>query len=222
MLQRYRHGYLLASLLLLLFIYPFMGRDGLGTALMDMALVLTMVTSILACSVNLRQSIVGLVLIALMQLVFLYRYGNDDAGLIGVYPGIGLLVFSYVTFLMLRKIFLATPRVTADTIYGALSIYMMLGILWTFAYTLLEIREPGSFDFGESITAPRFDRFMGFSFVTITTLGYGNVVPTNPRADALSAAEAVVGQVYLTVMLARLVALQLTQAGRSGGDDASA
>ena len=63
---------------------------------------------------------------------------------------------------------------------------------------------------------------MGFSFVTITTLGYGNVVPTSPCADALSAAEAVVGQVCLTVMLARLVALQLTQAGRSGGDDPSA
>jgi hypothetical protein len=210
-LQRYRHAYLLASLMLLLFASPFIDESGAGVVLLNFTLAFSMVTSILASSETKRQAVIGLIFASLMQVVFLYRFisGVDYHS---IYSVIGLGVFAYLALLMMRKIFLATPRVTADTIYGALSIYMILGVLWTFAYTLLENLEPGSFNYNGSIASATFDRFIGFSFITLTTLGYGNVVPTNPRADALTALEAVVGQVYLTVLLARLVALQLTQA----------
>ncbi len=63
-------------------------------------------------------------------------------------------------------------------------------------------------DFIMTIEA-QFDNFLGFSFVTISTLGYGSVVPTTARADALATSEAVVGQIYLTVLVARLVAMHM-------------
>ena len=82
-----------------------------------------------------------------------------------------------------------------------------------FAYALLESLVPGSFTIGGEPTPAdaRFDRYIGFSFTTLTTLGYGTIVPTNPRADALTSLQAIAGPVYLTIVIARLVAIQVGQ-----------
>jgi hypothetical protein len=226
-LSGYRHATLLAALVLLLLVRPFLGERLLGLALVDLLLMLTLVSSVLACAANRRQAAIGLVLAALMVLASWADLISEDAALLSVFPGLGLVFFGYVTFLMLRTVFLSTRRVSADTICGALSVYLLLGLVWTFAYALLELAQPGSFTLGgpgSSPDAQHFERFMGFSFVTLTTLGYGNIVPTSPRADALATMEAIVGQIYLTVLVARLVALQLTQAGarRSGSDSEGA
>ena len=63
--------------------------------------------------------------------------------------------------------------------------------------------------------AAHFDRFLGFSFVTLSTLGYGNIVPLTPRADAMATSEAVTGQIYLTVMVARLVAMHMKNSDKA-------
>jgi hypothetical protein len=131
-----------------------------------------------------------------------------------------------VTALVLSDVFQQGDRVSSDTIYGALAGYLLLGVTWTFAFSLLESLQPGSFsgmapEAGGASASIR--QFVGYSFVTLTTLGYGNIVPTNARADALAIWEAIVGQVYLTVLVARLVALNLRDRGGPGArSDASA
>jgi hypothetical protein len=108
--------------------------------------------------------------------------------------------------------------VTIETICAALAVYLFLGLIWVFAYNLLEVVEPGSFSFGAGgDDESPFSRFIGFSFVTLTTLGYGNISPMNPRADALSYTEAIIGQIYLTVLVARLVAMELLHTQRKHG-----
>jgi hypothetical protein len=89
---------------------------------------------------------------------------------------------------------------------------MLMGLTWAMAYQLLEFFEPGSFNFPNDALPDNvspIQRILSFSFVTITTLGYGNITPASPKADALSSAEALVGQIYITVLVARLVALQI-------------
>jgi hypothetical protein len=138
------------------------------------------------------------------------------------YAGVGVVFFGYVTFLILADVFRHSTSVSVDTIAGALAAYILLGIGWAFAYSLLEHVVPGSI---AGLRAPsglhRYYEYLGYSFDTLTTLGYGNVVPANDKADALAAAEAVVGQVYLTVLVARLVALNLAAAHLrvEAGDD---
>lgn len=226
MLQGYRHVYLLGSLFLLMLAYPFLGERLLGLALLDLLLIVTLATSILACATTRRQVAIGLVLAGALQIARWSVLITDHRGLLSAYPVLGLLFFGYVTGLMLGEVFRRMSRVSADTICGALSIYLLLGLVWSFGYALLEIAEPGSFSFGGAAASPHgadFARFIGFSFVTLTTLGYGNIVPTNPRADALTSTEAIVGQIYLTVLVARLVALHLHHAreNRTGKDAAS-
>jgi hypothetical protein len=116
--------------------------------------------------------------------------------------------------------------VTPDTIVGGLAVYLLIGLTWSIAYQLLEFSAPGSLVvasgdpnlWGAWERAPgKYPRLLFFSFVTLTTLGYGDIVPASPAAAALSAAEAVIGPVYLTVLIARLVGLEIAQTRSSRG-----
>ncbi len=111
---------------------------------------------------------------------------------------------------------LTTDQVTFDTISGALSGYLLLGILWGFAYQAVELLWPGSFDFGTTLlktmhgsdyAGHNWSVLFYFSFVNLTTTGFGDVTPLTNIAGQLAVTEAVVGQFYMVVLVARLVAL---------------
>jgi len=212
-LDRYRHAYLLFSLFLLLTVRPFLGDELLGIALFDLLFFLTMGTSVLACARTRRHAIIGLILAIAVVFERWELLLSGEGMLMKVLPWLGLIFFAYVTVLVLRDVFVGTTRVSADTICGAISAYLLMGLAWTFAYAALEVAEPNSFSFSGLQSGQGFERFMGFSFVTLTTLGYGNIVPMNPRADALTTTEAMVGQIYLTVLVARLVAMHVSNGG---------
>ncbi len=212
---RHRHAYLLASLALLLLVSPFLTRRIAGIVLVEALLSVTLIASVLTAAATRRQLVTGFVLAASAQVALLLQQLGSEPALAPAPPLLGLAFFVYITSLMLRRIFLETRSVTIETICAALSVYLFLGLAWVFAYSLLEVMEPQSFSFGSGAeVCADFSRFIGFSFVTLTTLGYGNIFPANARADALAYTEAVVGQIYLAVLVARLVALQLTQSPR--------
>ena len=107
-------------------------------------------------------------------------------------------------------------RVTLDTVLGGITVYLLLGLIWMHAYSMLEHLAPGSFRAdGLPLSRPsdaaefRQPDLMYFSYVTLTTVGYGDVLPKTTPARALAAAEAVTGSLYLAVFVARLVGLHL-------------
>jgi hypothetical protein len=103
-------------------------------------------------------------------------------------------------------------KVDLDVVFGACCVYLMIGLIWAAGYALLEAAAPGSFDFGP-LTDPSADsaqaRLVYFSFVTMTTLGYGDVTPLAPTARSLAALQGLVGQLYLAIVIARLVGLEI-------------
>jgi hypothetical protein len=105
-------------------------------------------------------------------------------------------------------------RVNAHMIYGALCVYLLLGLTFAFAFSALDAFAPGAIagiaDTGGARAT--LGEYTYYSFVTLTTLGFGDLLPVSPLARTLSWAEAVIGQIYLTVILARLVALYGVQA----------
>jgi hypothetical protein len=125
-----------------------------------------------------------------------------------------LLLLGFFSISILAHV-LRTGRVTADKIYGAICVYLLIGYSWTFAYALLEEILPGSFAPAGAISTDYIERVMQlryFSFTTLTTLGYGDIVPLSPPARTLATLEAVMGQMYLTVLVARLVGLHIIDA----------
>ncbi len=130
---------------------------------------------------------------------------------------ISFLVF--VVSLILRFMF-RTDRVTSDMICASLCVYLLLGVLWAIAYSLLQLADPRSFALPAANSGDaEVMRFGGdrtlialyYSFVTMSTLGYGDIVPRSSLARMTAAIQAIVGQLYLVVLVARLVGLHVAQ-----------
>jgi hypothetical protein len=147
---------------------------------------------------------------------------------IGGSVGRALLVGSYVLaacffvfalYGILRAIL--ANRVSGDAIFGAVCGYLLLGIIWSLLYGAVETASPGSFvtapPKGEDVSAVRLHRddLSYFSFITLATVGYGDVTPTTPLARMLAWTEAITGQLYLAILVAGLVGLKVTQALKS-------
>jgi hypothetical protein len=128
-----------------------------------------------------------------------------DAGLVFIYLGILLAVVSV-------QVFRSGP-VTAHRICGAVAVYFLLGVMWALLYQLLLLLDPGAFQFPGSIATNQplviQKTLTYFSFVTLTTVGYGDITPVHPAAKLLVMYEALIGQLYPAIILARLVSLQL-------------
>jgi hypothetical protein len=112
-------------------------------------------------------------------------------------------------------------RPVGDRIVGAICVYVLIGLAWASVYETLDGVAAGSFRFpvDTAWATPGPLRYRYFSFVTLATLGYGDVTPVTMLAGTLAAIEAVVGQLYIGITVARLVALSLAE--RSGSGDSS-
>jgi len=119
--------------------------------------------------------------------------------------GMYALFMSISIVFMIQKMF-STTKVTGDVIRGGISVYLLLGFLWTLFYVLIYHFDPKAF----FVIHSWHDSFLFyFSFSTLTTLGYGDISPINKVAMVLANLEAIVGQLYLAIFVARLVGLHL-------------
>jgi voltage-gated potassium channel Kch len=123
-----------------------------------------------------------------------------------------------VILIVLNHIF-RSGHIDFNTICAALSVYLLIAILWTQFYGLAELLDPGAFVYNTPIGGETTSMQMAggksfvaiyYSLVTITTLGYGDIVPVSPAATMLATVEAVVGQFYLTVLVAWLVGMYIS------------
>jgi hypothetical protein len=109
-------------------------------------------------------------------------------------------------------------RPTSERIFGALCAYVFIGVLFAVLYAHMEYRQPGSFAISQQVAAEAvavesnlFPVFTYFSFVTLTTLGYGDITPVAEHARTLAWFEALLGQLYLAVMVAGFVAIHISE-----------
>ena len=131
-------------------------------------------------------------------------------------------IFIGFTALVIFGYLIQIQKITTDAIYGAVVVYLLIGVLWAFLYSFLEILQPGAFQLSklssELVEERRFVLFY-YSFVTLTTLGYGDITPMSPIAASLAIVEAIFGQVYLAVMIARIVGIHVAQFGHKNSTD---
>ena len=124
-----------------------------------------------------------------------------------------LATLGILCYVVLRLVLRRGP-ITANRIEGAIAVYLLLGLVWAHAYGLVTLWHPGAFTGAVDDRGPlRWTYY--YSFVTLTTMGYGDIMPVHPLARAAAVLEALTGQLYLTILLARLVSLEL-QSRRDG------
>jgi hypothetical protein len=101
---------------------------------------------------------------------------------------------------------------------GAAVVYLLMAIMWTFIFSALETLHPGSFKIPENQDILISRNFLYYSFVTLTTLGYGDITPVTSLARSLCVLEAVIGQLYLVVQVAWLVGVHVSQSMLKNSD----
>ena len=125
--------------------------------------------------------------------------------------GAALIFLGYTTYLVLRAV-VGSAQVTPEIVTGALASYIMIGLTWAIAFGVVETRWPGSIHFpGDA--APRLSDLLYFSYVTLLTIGYGDILPVSSAARTLVVLEGLLGMAFTTVLLAMLVAKVLTRRG---------
>jgi hypothetical protein len=213
--------FLLISLFVLLFVlYPLAKPHTITHYLLDALAVLVMISGAYTVSDRSRALFMFVVCLAALSLVLQllpYAYFNRTVLLLNNISTMLFLIVvtGAVLYRVLRK-----GRITAHRIQGAVAVYLMMGLIWALAYSLVFICDPSSFDLGRSmegmddltgIHTRGVGRLIYFSFVTMTTLGYGDITPQSRLADDLVILQALTGQIYLVVIMARLVSLAATR-----------
>jgi hypothetical protein len=201
-----------ALLVVVIFVIPPFLVPGSGRALAgDVAYALLLVSGVRALGER------GLVRRVLLP-VALATLAADLGGWLLPVPhswALGMRLLSLLLFLVvvLGQTLRAGP-VTFHRIQGAVAAYLLLGVLWAHAFALLAHLRPGAFSGPVNVAdGPR--GFLYYSFVTLTTVGYGDVLPLHPAARSLAMLEAVTGPLYLAILVARLVSLTVTPETRS-------
>lgn len=232
-ISEHRFTLLLAALLLLMLVSPTgrMLREGghgiWGAVLITLLFSMVLLAAIPAVSQTRRTIAIAVLLVGSSIVlrtinVFIHHQALQFAYLLA-----GVLFLLFVVTAIARYL-AGIGRVTLNTVSAALCIYMILGVLWANVYSLLELLQPGAFsvparghaDIGlAGSVAERTIDLLYFSFTTLTTLGYGDITPASDFARMFAVTEALVGQVILVVLVARLVGLQVAHSIEEKQDD---
>jgi hypothetical protein len=119
----------------------------------------------------------------------------------------GIFFVLFIIIHLLRFV-LTASSVTTEVLCESLAAYLLLGLLWTLAYWLVAELIPNAFAFNGGDKTLQGSNGLYFSFITLSTVGYGDITPVAKVARMLAAAEAITGLLYVAVLIARLVALQ--------------
>ena len=206
-----KQRYLFLSLILFLLTGPVVGPGDtpIGRIAMYSILTLVVITGPLAASRGIASLIFTFALAFLMLVLGFFSSALDFAKT-GLFSNIlGILFFGFLSGLLLRNLLFASEKVNAETLWMAVNVYILVGLFFAFLYAAVAFADPQMF-VGKITNAPLRDQMYGFvyfSFVTLTTLGYGDITPNNIVVGTLTYMEALIGQLYVAIMIARLVGL---------------
>ena len=209
--NRHRFIYLLVMLLSMMAVAPFLANFIHLRFLFNIFLSAVLISAVYALSQKIRHLAIAAVL-AIPMLVSIWSnfFARSDAlFLIGRICGISFMGFTI--FHILSNIF-KQQEITKDTIAGATAVYLLLALMWAFVYAVLDRLQPDSFAIpAAGVLFGGRDIFIYYSLVTITTLGYGDITPVSYLAGSMAVLEAVVGQLYLVVLVSWLVGMYVSR-----------
>ena len=207
--RRFTNVQLLVALALFFFFFPFVEEIKGGDIIAVILLSVVLLCGVIAVADHRGIFVIALVLAVPAIVGRWISYFRPDLVPPPVFLTTGLVLIAFVVATLLRFVFRA-PSVNSEVLGASISAYLMLGIIWTIAYWLVDQLTPGgAFAFnttGEKQSMQGFNSFY-FSFITLSTVGYGDITPVSKVARMLAAMEAMTGLLYVAVLIARLVSL---------------
>jgi hypothetical protein len=200
---------LLVALVLLIVMTPFFEEFPQGDLIEALMITLVLVAAVIAVGGKRSVLIAATVLLVPAIMGKWLSYAYPETFHPSFFLGFGIAFMGLVVFKLLGYV-LRSIQIDTDVLCAAISAYLLLGLIWALAYALLGQLSPNSFAFAANPhSSGRMDRFNAFyfSFVTLSTVGFGDVTPLSKLARTMAVMEAVTGTFYVAILIARLVAM---------------
>jgi hypothetical protein len=200
--------FFLALLILVSFVLPTLGFGREDEALYGSVAYSVMLLSGVALAWGRTRTFFVTLSIAILSLAtrwYSFHHHTVTAELTGDWCAIAAILA--LIWVVLSQVF-RPGRVSHYRIEGAISVYLMFGAAWAHGYRIVQVMIPGSFH-GPGQELNSISGWTYFSFVTLSTVGYGDITPVSQVARTLAIGEALAGQLYLAVLIARLVAMEM-------------
>lgn len=204
-----RFVHLLVVLLSFFLLYPFLRKTEAVIPIVPLIFLIAITLVLRALRLRKKIFVICIVIAALAYLSDVFFALERIPYLKEIFSVIATLIYAIFLImaivLITRKLF-DVRKVSTDTIIGGICVYILIGFLWALFYYLIYSFNKGAFYSQVQDISPNF---FYFSFITLTTTGYGDIFATDEMAMVLSSMEAITGQLYLAVLIARLVGLHV-------------
>ncbi len=192
------------TFVLLMVLIPF-AIGPIGAIILTIIFSFILISGILTVSDDRRLLFIGLVPMTIGITARWINYFTGNTELLAVSALFGTLTLAYVTILVFSSLFKATT-ITSTIIWQAISVYLLLGLTWASLFGFINQITPGSFydNVSQSGTLT-YPTMVYYSFVTLATLGYGDIVPTTSAARGLAVLEVLTGVLFMAILISRLV-----------------
>lgn len=210
--------YLLGSLLALLIVAALVGNDRVSVTVFCLLVATVLLTAVVSVCRRHRTLRIGLALAVPVVILNVAGYATGNTAVFVIHNITVVAFFAFVSYHLLCAV-LDDREVTLDTIVGAICLYLLAGLLWTYLYATIILISPSAFELAVAVDPPitspfgraGFQQLVYLSFVTMTTLGYGDITPVSAPAQTAGYLQAVFGQFYLAILVARLVTLYIAE-----------
>ena len=204
-------SFLLGLLLLVVFVfYPLSERGWFASILLQafFSLILISGATVVAKS-RAALTLAALLAVGTAAIGWIRLYApSGPMTVLGIVLWIGF--FAMLASVILMRVF-GEGRINFHRIQGAVAVYLLLGVIWSGCYRLVVFVDPGSFNLSGAVADDTvMSKLVYFSFVTLTTVGYGDVTAVHPTARSLALLEALTGQLFPAVLIARLVSMEVS------------
>ncbi|UCE02068.1 MAG: hypothetical protein JSW67_12515 [Candidatus Latescibacterota bacterium] len=206
-----RFAPLLSTLVLVLFVlHPLLRPFPLMALTIDITFIVVLVAACYAVADSHRALIVSVLTVLFAVACGVLGTLYDSTALHIISDLLTVFFFGYIALTILDRV-LNTKSFTLDSIFGAVCVYILIGVMWAFIYSLIEEVSPGSFSVSSALEGSAGgavrpgELFIYYSFVTLTTLGYGDISPVSGIARMMASLEAIVGPMFVAILVAWLV-----------------
>ena len=195
---------LLVSLALMILLHPILDRGTVRRFLMEILVFVPAALAAVRLS-QIKRRLWPTVLLMVVAMILAVVQGFWQNNVIITMKWAFLAAFFAVTVMGLFSFLRTAREVTETHLYTAVSIYLLLGMLWFSVYCAIDTYHPGSILQGGSVLTNREDQLLYFSLITLSTIGYGDIVPVDAEVRMLAALEGVIGVLYIAITVAILV-----------------
>jgi hypothetical protein len=200
--------YVLILIVLLNMIYPITSNGNVVALIIYQVLYAGLFVAGIFITSDSRAHLTWSVSIAVVWLIVAVLYALDPTSFWKTQTTYFILLIFHATIIwVLMRFIFTSEAVNADVIYAAAAVYFLLSFFFVPIYGMLEVAVPGSFVDNTLHSAVSWQQFVYFSLITLSTAGYGDVLPANSWARMLAGLEVTVGVLYVAILMARLVSL---------------